>query len=58
MGTAVMTPLPRRWQLDSVAATALKAAARFWFVVTVLGQLVFAFALASFYGLTALRGPV
>jgi len=23
MGTAVMTPLPRRWQLDSVAATAL-----------------------------------
>ena len=57
MSTAVMTnSLPRRWQLDSVAATALKAAARFWFGVTVLGQLVFAFAVASFYGLTALRG--
>ena len=55
MSTAVIT---NRLELDSVAATALKAAARFWFVVTVLGQLVFAFAVASFYGLTALRGPV
>jgi hypothetical protein len=34
----------------------LKAAARFWFVTAVIGQLVFAFATASFYGLTALRG--
>jgi tetratricopeptide (TPR) repeat protein len=34
----------------------LKAAARFWFVVAVIGQLLFAFATASFYGLTALRG--
>jgi uncharacterized membrane protein len=57
MSTAVLTnSLPRGWQLDSVANTTLKAAARFWFVVTVLGQLVFAFAVASFYGLTALRG--
>jgi tetratricopeptide (TPR) repeat protein len=57
MSTAVLTnSLPRRSQLDSVANTALKAAARFWFVVTVAGQLVFAFAVASFYGLTALRG--
>ncbi len=53
MSTAVMT---NRLELDSVAATALKAAARFWFGVTVIGQLVFAFAVASFYGLTALRG--
>jgi uncharacterized membrane protein len=53
MSTAVMT---NRLELDSVADTALKAAARFWFVVTVVGQLVFAFTVASFYALTALRG--
>jgi uncharacterized membrane protein len=53
MSTAVLT---NRLDLSSVAETALKAAARFWFVLTVVGQLVFAFALASFYGLTALRG--
>jgi hypothetical protein len=38
------------------ADRALTAAAGFWFVVTVLGQLVFAFAVASFYGLSAARG--
>ena len=48
MSTAVMTP---RLELDSLADSALKAAARFWFVVAVIGQLVFAFATASFYGL-------
>jgi len=48
--------LTNRVDLDSIAATALKAAARFWFVVTIIGQWVFAFAVASFYGLTALRG--
>ena len=53
MSTAVMTP---RLELDSLAHSAVKAAARFWFVVAVIGQLVFAFATASFYGLTALRG--
>jgi len=53
MSTAVWTT---RLQLDSVADTALKTAARFWFVVTVIGQLAFGFAVASFYGLTALRG--
>jgi uncharacterized membrane protein len=53
MSTAVMT---NRLELTTVADTALKAAARFWFSVTVIGQLVFAFAVASFYGLTALRG--
>lgn len=45
-----------RLDLDSVAASALKAAVRSWFVLTVIGQWVFAFAVASFYGLTALRG--
>ena len=53
MSTAVMTP---RLELDSLADGALKAAARFWFVVAVIGQVVFGFATASFYGLTALRG--
>ena len=53
MSTAVLT---HRFELTSVADTALKAAARFWFGVTVLGQLAFGFAVASFYGMTALRG--
>lgn len=53
MSTAVVTI---RFDLDSVADTALKAAARFWFSVTVIGQLAFGFAVAAFYSLTALRG--
>ncbi len=53
MSTAVMT---NRLELSSAADTALAAAARFWFAVTVVGQLVFAFTVASFYALTALRG--
>jgi uncharacterized membrane protein len=53
MSTTVMT---NRLELNFVADTALKVATRFWFVVAVIGQLVFAFAVASFYGLTALRG--
>jgi tetratricopeptide (TPR) repeat protein len=53
MSTAAMT---NRLELSSIADTALKAAARFWFAVTFAGQLVFAFAVASFYSLTALRG--
>jgi len=57
MSTAVLTRVAtKRWDLDSVADTSLRAAARFWFIVTVLGQLAFAFAVASFYSLTALRG--
>src|SRR5581483_11977009 len=53
MSTTVMT---NRLVLSSAADTALKAAARFWFVTAVIGQFIFAFAVASFYGLTALRG--
>jgi len=53
MSTVVLT---QRFELSSVADTALRAAARFWFGVTVLGQLAFGFAVASFYGMTALRG--
>jgi uncharacterized membrane protein len=47
-----------RLELDSVADTALKAAARFWFLVAVIGQLLFAFTVASFYGRTAARGDL
>jgi hypothetical protein len=53
MSTAVLT---NRLELNSVADSVLKLAAEFWFVVAVIGQFVFAFSVASFYGLTALRG--
>ncbi len=45
-----------RYSIRTIASNALKAAAQFWFVVTIGGQLLFAFAVASFYGLSALRG--
>lgn len=53
MSTAVLT---NRLELGSVAETALKGATRFWFGVTLISQLMFAFTVASFYGVTALRG--
>jgi len=53
MTTAVIT---HRLEFSSFADTALKFATRFWFVVTVIGQLAFAFALASYYGMAAVRG--
>ena len=56
MSTAVLTTRTSRMELNSVADTALKASVRFWFAVTVVGQLAFALAVAIFYGLTALRG--
>ena len=54
MSTAVWTGT--RLELNSVADTALKAAARSWFIVAVTGQFAFAFTIAIFYGLTAQRG--
>jgi uncharacterized membrane protein len=53
MSTAVLT---EQLDLTSIADRALKAAVRFWFAVTFIGQLIFAFEVASFYGMTALRG--
>ena len=53
MSTAVWTT---RLELSSVAGKSLAAATRFWFVVTLIGQFAFAFSVAAFYGLTALRG--
>ena len=52
-----ITAMPDRLELSSLSGTAaLRAAARLWFLVTVAGQLLFAFTVASFYGLTAARG--
>ncbi len=53
MNTQVLT---RRFELNAVAETTLKAVTRFWFGVTVIGQLAFGFAVASFYAMTAWRG--
>ncbi len=50
------TTLATRWELSSAADTALKTAGRFWFLVTVAGQWIFAFYVASFYGSSAVRG--
>jgi len=55
MSTAVLT---NRLELTFFADAALRMATRFWFVVTIISQLIFAFAVASFYGLTTLRGDV
>jgi uncharacterized membrane protein len=46
----------KRRSLREFADTALKAATRFWLGVTVVGQLMFAFTVASFYGMAGLRG--
>jgi len=52
-----VSDVPQRAQSQrKLADRALKAAARFWFVVAVLGQLIFAFTVASFYGVAAARG--
>jgi len=52
--TAVMND--HRLDLNSVADKTLRAVTTFWFLVTILGQLLFAFTIASFYVLTAMRG--
>jgi uncharacterized membrane protein len=55
--TFPMTATSRKGRsVREFADTALKAATRFWFGVTVVGQLLFSFTVASFYGMAALRG--
>jgi uncharacterized membrane protein len=49
---------PKRRFLERFPESALKAAVRFWFVMLTIGQLIFAFAVASFYTMTAARGDV
>jgi uncharacterized membrane protein len=53
MSEAVMA-VPRRASLSGTAA--LKWAAQFWFAVTVVGQLIFAYYVAAYYGGSALQG--
>lgn len=48
--------LPDRYELASLADTALKAAAHLWFLVAVTGQLIFVYYIAVFYGGSAVRG--
>ena len=54
MSTAVMHD---RLEVPSLSGTAiLSFAARVWFAAAILGQLLFAFTVAAFYGMTAARG--
>lgn len=53
MNAVVMTAGLR---LDAAADTALKAAARFWFVTAVAGQWIFVYYIVSFYGGVAAQG--
>jgi hypothetical protein len=53
MSTAVLN---QTLGVSSLADKMLQAAVRFWFIVILIGQLIFAFTVASFYGLTAIRG--
>ena len=46
------------YDLNSVADRALKFATRFWFVIAVAGQWMFAFYVAAFYGGAAVRGDL
>jgi tetratricopeptide (TPR) repeat protein len=55
MTTAVLTDRVSS-MATSVADTALGAAARLWYLTAVVGQLVFVFAVASFYTSAAVRG--
>lgn len=52
--SAVVSAGGFRW--DSTADAALKNAARFWFLVAVVGQLVFVVYLLGFYGGAAVKG--
>lgn len=53
MSTAVLN---HRMKINSGANHASKTPASFWFLLAVLGQFIFAITIASFYGLTALKG--
>jgi hypothetical protein len=46
------------YDVNSAADTALKLASRFWFLIAVAGQWMFAYYVAAFYGGAALRGDL
>lgn len=48
----------KRRSLENFADTALKAAAGFWFLVAVSGQLLFVFYISVFYGRSAVQGDL
>lgn len=52
----ITKPAPTAVRLNTTADKALKAAAEFWFVTAVIGQWIFAYYIAFFYGGSALRG--
>ncbi len=54
--TAARSRKPR--PLRGLGDAALQAAVRFWFAVVVAGQLIFAFTVASFYGMAGVRGDL
>jgi hypothetical protein len=56
--TPVVSPPPAGRSAARVAEPALKAAAASWFVVAVLGQLVFAAYVMAFYGGAAVQGQI
>lgn len=55
MSTTVMTISPAT-RVDSVAHKALNLAAQFWFQIAVIGQWIFLYYVAAFYGGAAVRG--
>src|SRR6185503_14280927 len=57
MGVALPVSLDTKLELSSTAGTgALKAAVRFWFAVTVIGQWAFLYYIAGFYGPSSVSG--
>ena len=58
MPISASVPSRQRVSLPRLADTAMKVAVRFWFGVTVIGQLFFAGSVALFFGLTAARGDL
>jgi hypothetical protein len=53
-----VTTWSHRLELDSFADAALRFSTRAWFAAMVVGQLIFAFAVASFYGRSAVSGDL
>lgn len=58
LATGVFERARPRPSLDRFAERALNATTRLWFLVTIAGQLVFAFAVASFYGRGVVSGDL
>ncbi|RJG22381.1 DUF2306 domain-containing protein [Massilia cavernae] len=50
--------LLQRQSLQRIAAGVMKSAAVFWFLVTVIGQLLFVFYVAAFYGGAVVQGDL